>query len=168
MFSFVLYSSFRPRIGIVNRGDSFRRRRSRSSSIIPPSSPLNAALQELPNRPEPCDSYLVAMLGTPGVGKQTLLSQFRTSECINAYETGRGECDESRKTALERAQSSKVFFLASQLLLKYINFTFTSIVCHERAFVVAVEYGTFPFYIHITFCHVTSCANTGSNFITLL
>jgi hypothetical protein len=84
---------FSPFTGIVNRGDSFRRRRSRSSSIIPPSSPLNAVVQELmQQRPEPCDSYLVAMLGTPGVGKQTLLSQFRTSECINAYETGRGEC----------------------------------------------------------------------------
>jgi hypothetical protein len=39
----------------------------------------------------PSDSYLVAMLGAAGVGKCALLSQFRTSECINAYETGRGK-----------------------------------------------------------------------------
>lgn len=39
----------------------------------------------------PADSYLVAMLGAAGVGKCALLSQFRTSECINAYESGRGE-----------------------------------------------------------------------------
>lgn len=38
----------------------------------------------------PSDSYLVAMLGAQGVGKAALLSQFRTSECINAYESGRG------------------------------------------------------------------------------
>lgn len=39
----------------------------------------------------PNDSYTVCMLGAQGVGKQTLLSQFRTSECINAYESGRGK-----------------------------------------------------------------------------
>lgn len=32
------------------------------------------------------DSYLVMMLGASGVGKAALTSQFRTSECINAYE----------------------------------------------------------------------------------
>lgn len=45
----------------------------------------------LANSSGPTDSYLVAMLGAAGVGKCALLSQFRTSECINAYETGRGE-----------------------------------------------------------------------------
>lgn len=30
------------------------------------------------------------MMGAQGVGKAALLSQFRTSECINAYESGRG------------------------------------------------------------------------------
>lgn len=80
------------RLGIVNRGDSFRRRRSRSSSLIPPASPMKtpddarSSTQNIPS-----DSYLVAMLGAPGVGKCALLSQFRTSECINAYETGRGK-----------------------------------------------------------------------------
>jgi hypothetical protein len=83
--------------GIVNRGDSFRRRRSRSSSIIPPTSPMNAVVQELPQPSEPCDSYLVAMLGTLGVGKRTLLSQFMTSECINAYESGRGKFNTNQK-----------------------------------------------------------------------
>lgn len=76
-------------LGIVNRGDSFRRRRSRSASLIP-SSPMKAADDGLSNS-GPSDSYLVAMLGAAGVGKCALLSQFRTSECINAYETGRGE-----------------------------------------------------------------------------
>lgn len=40
--------------------------------------------------PGPIDSYSVCMLGAAGVGKAALLSQFRTSECINAYESGRG------------------------------------------------------------------------------
>ena len=75
--------------GIVNRGDSFRRRRSRSSSLIPPTSPMKAPEETIPSGPS--DSYLVAMLGSAGVGKCALLSQFRTSECINAYETGRGK-----------------------------------------------------------------------------
>lgn len=34
----------------------------------------------------PVDSYRVNMLGGPGVGKTALISQFSTSECINAYE----------------------------------------------------------------------------------
>lgn len=39
-----------------------------------------------PTSTGPVDSYLVMMLGAPGVGKAALTSQFRTSECINAYE----------------------------------------------------------------------------------
>ena len=78
--------------GIVNRGDSFRRRRSRSSSLIPPTSPMKTPLDDVHSAVSgPTDSYLVCMLGSAGVGKCALLSQFRTSECINAYETGRGE-----------------------------------------------------------------------------
>lgn len=38
----------------------------------------------------PVETFKVLMLGGPGVGKTALLSQFTTSECINAYETGRG------------------------------------------------------------------------------
>lgn len=34
----------------------------------------------------PVDSYRVYMLGAPEVGKNALISQFQTSECINAYE----------------------------------------------------------------------------------
>lgn len=82
--------------GIVNRGDSFRRRRSRSSSLIPPSSPMKQP-DQVSSHSAPSDSYLVAMLGAQGVGKCALLSQFRTSECINAYETGRGELRLLRK-----------------------------------------------------------------------
>lgn len=84
------------RIGIVNRGDSFRRRRSRSSSLIPPTSPMKPAAEEAAkstNSNGPTDSYTVCMLGAPGVGKAALLSQFRTSECINAYDGGRGKRD---------------------------------------------------------------------------
>lgn len=42
------------------------------------------------NSTGPIDSYTVCMLGAAGVGKAALLSQFRTSECINAYDGGRG------------------------------------------------------------------------------
>lgn len=78
-------------IGVVNRGDSFRRRRSRSNSLAP-------ADQENEERrlpPKEVASHTVAMLGTRGVGKTALISQFMTSECINAYDRQRGEfyCD---------------------------------------------------------------------------
>lgn len=45
----------------------------------------------LPPNNGPIDSFYVAMIGAAGVGKAALLSQFRSSECINAYDT-RGKC----------------------------------------------------------------------------
>lgn len=35
---------------------------------------------------QPVEFYRVEMLGSAGVGKQALVSQFRTSDCINAYD----------------------------------------------------------------------------------
>lgn len=85
--------------GIVNRGDSFRRRRSRSNSLVPPqiltspapdgtppASPNIAVTQSAPD----VVTYRVAMIGAQGVGKSALISQFMTSECINAYDRQRG------------------------------------------------------------------------------
>ncbi|XP_061398044.1 uncharacterized protein LOC133333769, partial [Musca vetustissima] len=91
--------------GIINRGDSFRRRRSRSNSLAPvsPIHPRIGALagctdmdmQEGVNTPAPVDVYHVEMLGAAGSGKQSLVSQFRTSDCINAYDGP--ECDENEQ-----------------------------------------------------------------------
>ena len=76
--------------GIVNRGDSFRRRRSRSSSLVPPSSPMRPKAEEVNTQSSGrSDSYLVAMLGAPGVGKAALLSQFQSSEGIDYGESGK-------------------------------------------------------------------------------
>ncbi|ALC42049.1 Rgk3 [Drosophila busckii] len=106
--------------GIINRGDSFRRRRSRSNSLAP-ASPLHprhamTALNgggvgggsslglgngygEPPaqdqTQHQPVEFYHVEMLGSQGVGKQALVSQFRTSDCINAYDGP--ECDEGEQ-----------------------------------------------------------------------
>ncbi|XP_017304163.1 uncharacterized protein LOC108253891, partial [Diaphorina citri] len=84
--------------GIVNRGDSFRRRRSRSNSIFQPepkssTEPISPAssppCQPLaPPTPGEASGYNVAMIGNQGVGKTSLISQFKTSECINAYDRG--------------------------------------------------------------------------------
>lgn len=73
--------------GVVNRGDSFRRRRSRSNSLAP--AEQENEVRRLP--PKEVASHNVAMLGTRGVGKTALISQFMTSECINAYDRQRGE-----------------------------------------------------------------------------
>lgn len=74
--------------GVINRGDSFRRKRSRSNSLAnSPMSPNQSPSVSNPTRSfGPVDSYRVNMLGGPGVGKTALISQFCTSECINAYE----------------------------------------------------------------------------------
>ncbi|XP_001987330.2 GTP-binding protein RAD isoform X2 [Drosophila grimshawi] len=112
--------------GIINRGDSFRRRRSRSSSLAPvsPMHPRNAmaalnggggggsslglgsnyngggstngfAESSAQDNHQPVEFYRVEMLGSQGVGKQALVSQFRTSDCINAYDGP--ECDEAEQ-----------------------------------------------------------------------
>ena len=96
---------------MVNRGDSFRRRRSRSNSLAPHphDAPLNGitltaastaptsallALDSPASDSYPADddhhtgntrSYRSAMIGAHGVGKSALVGQFMTSECINAY-----------------------------------------------------------------------------------
>ncbi|EZA47202.1 hypothetical protein X777_16464, partial [Ooceraea biroi] len=86
--------------GVVNRGDSFRRRRSRSNSLAP-------AEQENEERrapPKEVISYTVAMLGARGVGKTALM----TSECINAYDRQRGKSakHDSAKFYLQLASRS--------------------------------------------------------------
>ncbi|XP_067631996.1 GTP-binding protein RAD isoform X2 [Eurosta solidaginis] len=96
--------------GVINRGDSFRRRRSRSNSLAPVSPIYPRAstggiggsfgggingeyvgASDEPKEQQPVEVYRVDMLGAAGVGKQTLIQQFRTSDCINAYDGP--ECD---------------------------------------------------------------------------
>lgn len=97
-----------PYKGVINRGDSFRRRRSRSNSLAPVS-PIHPRLggggaggisgsvgagingdytgaQDEPQEQQPVEVFRVDMLGASGVGKQALIQQFRTSDCINAYD----------------------------------------------------------------------------------
>lgn len=151
--AYYIYFSFFFSTGIVNRGDSFRRRRSRSNSLIPliptpttpepqtfasftsddgllmPSnvsransrnnsrrssraspnptpnqSPRPSLVPQPPSPTGPATHYRVAMIGARGVGKSALISQFLTSESINAYdrqtETGENLCSSIRTTTL--------------------------------------------------------------------
>ncbi|XP_053606657.1 GTP-binding protein REM 1 [Plodia interpunctella] len=94
--------------GIVNRGDSFRRRRSRSGSLAP-SSPA-AAPEPQERRPVAC--HRVAMVGAPGVGKTALISQFQTSECINAYDRhGDVDSSEQKVSIMLNGEESELYFV---------------------------------------------------------
>ncbi|XP_052842200.1 GTP-binding protein RAD isoform X3 [Drosophila gunungcola] len=129
--------------GIINRGDSFRRRRSRSNSLAP-SSPMharngvgglggvagggsslglgcgyngggsssngfgNANAQE---NHQPVEFYRVEMLGSAGVGKQALISQFRTSDCINAYDGPESDEAEQNVSIILNGTESELKFL---------------------------------------------------------
>ncbi|CAO1432657.1 unnamed protein product [Diamesa hyperborea] len=100
--------------GIVNRGDSFRRRRSRSSSLVPPSSPMRPKAEEVNTQSSGrSDSYLVAMLGAPGVGKAALLSQFQSSEGIDY---GESDCpgEENISIILDGMESELKFITDSK------------------------------------------------------
>ncbi|XP_011143476.1 GTP-binding protein RAD [Harpegnathos saltator] len=93
--------------GVVNRGDSFRRRRSRSNSLAP-------AEQENEVRrapPKEVVSHNVAMLGSRGVGKTALISQFMTSECINAYDRQRDVPSEQSVFVMLNGEESELRFL---------------------------------------------------------
>nr|XP_033322963.1 GTP-binding protein RAD [Megalopta genalis] len=94
--------------GIVNRGDSFRRRRSRSNSLAPANS--EAEEKNVPPAKEVC-SYTVAMLGARGVGKTALISQFMTSECINAYDRQRDVPSEQSVFVMLNGEESELRFL---------------------------------------------------------
>ncbi|CAH0547204.1 unnamed protein product [Brassicogethes aeneus] len=79
--------------GIVNRGDSFRRRRSRSNSYCPPhigGTPSPVLDEPGDHNQSEISNYQVALLGAQGVGKTALISQFMTSEHINAYDRQKG------------------------------------------------------------------------------
>ncbi|XP_026461444.1 GTP-binding protein Rit2 isoform X2 [Ctenocephalides felis] len=99
--------------GVVNRGDSFRRRRSRSNSLVPPTLAAEAAVKGVPT-PREYTSYSVAVLGAPGVGKTALINQFKTSECINAYD-GQNEVGED--------QTVSIMLNGEESELKFINIT---------------------------------------------
>ncbi|CAK1544883.1 unnamed protein product [Leptosia nina] len=94
---------------IVNRGDSFRRRRSRSGSLVP-ASPAQSAPENQERRPVAC--HRVAMVGAPGVGKTALISQFQTSECINAYDRQRdADGTEQKVSILLNGEESELYFV---------------------------------------------------------
>ncbi|XP_012276084.1 GTP-binding protein REM 1 isoform X2 [Orussus abietinus] len=94
--------------GLINRGDSFRRRRSRSNSLAP----ADPEKEETPaSPPKEVASYTVAMLGTRGVGKTALVSQFMTSEGINAYERQREVPSEQSVFVMLNGEESELRFL---------------------------------------------------------
>ncbi|XP_076032719.1 rad, Gem/Kir family member 3 isoform X2 [Oratosquilla oratoria] len=112
---------------IINRGDSFRRRRSRSNSIVPPDSAITpvSSLASPPTTPDhaltpeeagsPEESFRVAIVGATGVGKTALIQQFMTSECINAY-----DC---HVTGDENESSVSIVLNSIESELNFINIT---------------------------------------------
>ncbi|XP_015609064.1 GTP-binding protein RAD [Cephus cinctus] len=94
--------------GVINRGDSFRRKRSRSNSLAP----AEKETEERPTSPpKEVISYTVAMLGARGVGKTALISQFMTSECINAYDRQRDVPSEQSVFIMLNGEESELRFL---------------------------------------------------------
>lgn len=94
--------------GVINRGDSFRRRRSRSNSLAP------AEQDGEEKRSVPAkeiSSYTVAILGARGVGKTALISQFMTSECINAYDRQKDVPSEQSVFVMLNGEESELRFL---------------------------------------------------------
>lgn len=55
-----------------------------------PTSPVKDSSYNTEERSYEVQTYTVALLGAQGVGKTALISQFMTSECINAYDGQKG------------------------------------------------------------------------------
>ncbi|XP_055379993.1 uncharacterized protein LOC129611082 isoform X2 [Condylostylus longicornis] len=94
--------------GVINRGDSFRRRRSRSNSLAP-TSPMHyhgppqqqqQIIDQNINANHSVECFRVHMLGGPGVGKAALVSQFKTSDCINAYDGPEGDDEREQNISI--------------------------------------------------------------------
>ncbi|KAF2353562.1 Small GTPase superfamily [Trinorchestia longiramus] len=136
-----MVSSLRVPGSIINRGDSFRRRRSRSNSVQPPTELALSMAAGMPSAaspqqprpspstefpiPTPTDeddsaeyerlgSYRVPIIGAAGVGKTALIHQFRTSECINAYDcpaSGDGDEREAQVSIVLNSYESEIVFV---------------------------------------------------------
>ncbi|CAH0767660.1 unnamed protein product [Bemisia tabaci] len=105
--------------GIINRGDSFRRR-SRSNSLLPKPD-TGPPDKGAPSPPPDVVSYTVGLLGAQGVGKTSLISQFMTSECINAYDRQRddgGEGEQSVSIMLNGEESELRFVKINKFKLE--------------------------------------------------
>nr|XP_045591870.1 proteoglycan 4-like [Procambarus clarkii] len=99
--------SITSRGGVVNRGDSFRPRRSVSNTSVTSTvsscskdrRPSVGSGPSTPGRskaatPTPAPQHRVVMLGSAGVGKSALITQFMSSEYMCAYDDSPGQ-DES-------------------------------------------------------------------------
>ncbi|XP_058809044.1 GTP-binding protein RAD isoform X1 [Phymastichus coffea] len=125
--------------GVINRGDSFRKKRSRSNSLAPAegggeATATSAAAtdeqqqqqQQTGNKsaaaaaaqapPKEVASYNVAVLGARGVGKSALVSQFMSSEGINAY-------DHVRQKDTPSEQSVFVMLNGEESELRFVDVT---------------------------------------------
>ncbi|XP_023245953.1 uncharacterized protein LOC106642389 [Copidosoma floridanum] len=119
--------------GVINRGDSFRRKRSRSNSLALAegdhhtanvntgghggSAATSVADENHKNAPpKDVTSYNVALLGSRGVGKSALVSQFMSSEGINAY-------DHVRQKDAPSEQSVFVMLNGEESELRFIDVT---------------------------------------------
>ncbi|XP_044270888.1 GTP-binding protein REM 1 [Tribolium madens] len=104
--------------GIINRGDSFRRRRSRSNSLCPAvGGGMPSLLLNEPEQTVSVCNYIVALLGANGVGKTALISQFMTSECINAYDR--------QKDTLSGAETVSIMLNGEESELTFQNLSST-------------------------------------------
>ncbi|XP_050712943.1 GTP-binding protein REM 2-like isoform X2 [Eriocheir sinensis] len=118
--------SITSRGGVVNRGDSFRPRRSASNTSVT-STVSSCSRERLPSvgsipstpgcskvpTPTASPQHRVVMIGAPGVGKSTLITQFMTSEYMCAYDdspgTDEGSTERSVSVSLEGEEAELVF-----------------------------------------------------------
>ncbi|KAK8725637.1 hypothetical protein OTU49_010660, partial [Cherax quadricarinatus] len=115
---------------IVNRGDSFKSRRTRSNTSVASdassadgcawshpcslatSAASSAASSQASSASEMTTPYRVVMLGGPGVGKTALVHQFMTSEYINAYDNSLDEeFGEHSVSILLDGEESEIMFV---------------------------------------------------------
>ncbi|XP_076372476.1 GTP-binding protein REM 1-like [Tachypleus tridentatus] len=111
--------------GVINRGDSFRSKSHSASNISnlePHQEPARIMGQiSLPNTTSAsaCASenrkYQVLIIGSPDVGKTSLIIQFATSEYISAYEASMEDTDKSVTVVLNGQESELVFLERSFL-----------------------------------------------------
>ncbi|KAK8738599.1 hypothetical protein OTU49_003958, partial [Cherax quadricarinatus] len=115
----------------VNRGDSLRPRRSASNTSVT-STVSSCSRDRIPSTgswpptpgvskgatPTPTPQHRVVMVGGPGVGKSTLITQFMTSEYMCAYDDSPAGQDDSsgerRVSVILEGEEAELIFIRLQ------------------------------------------------------
>ncbi|XP_022244823.1 GTP-binding protein REM 1-like [Limulus polyphemus] len=118
---------------VINRGDSFRFKEDLAPKTLDiPHLLGKSVLQVCENN----SSYQVVVIGSPEVGKSSLIYQFTTSEYICSYDETQDEGDEKLVTVILNDEESELLFIEQTMTERKTDMDLTLPTDHADAYVV--------------------------------